>query len=318
MTGQVSRRHVALVATGRTRVARLAFVHVAAAPPGEAPNQQPPGTRPRRPRTRGSAWIRRSRPTSARCRNRRRGSASALSSRLPFPGIAPAHGKEGVTTDGSLLPSGAGPLRRHRRLSCRPTRGATSKPVLTVATTATSIGCAGRHARGPKETHSGGDFSPGWNSKRHWWTSPASAATSPLLLPDWPSSHPSWATQRCPSSSGAVASSTPSAALAAPGGPAVSTPTNSTALRSSPLAILGSDTVRNWKWLEFPRVTVQWGEPPVRVVERPSCERRQLVADYILDRIRELHAELERLGHRGALRDGCRRDRVARRRHAVA
>ena len=68
-----------------------------------------------------------------------------------------------------------------------------------------------------------------------------------------------------------------------------------------PVAILGSHKVRNWKRLEFPRVTVQWGEPfRFAVVEHPSSERRRLVADYILDPIRELHAELERPGHTAA------------------
>ncbi len=70
-----------------------------------------------------------------------------------------------------------------------------------------------------------------------------------------------------------------------------------------PVAILGSHQVRNWKRLQFPRVTVQYGEPfKFRVVEQPSREQQQEVADYILDRIREMHTELQRLGHRAALR----------------
>jgi 1-acyl-sn-glycerol-3-phosphate acyltransferase len=78
-----------------------------------------------------------------------------------------------------------------------------------------------------------------------------------------------------------------------------------------PVAILGSHQVRNWKRLQFPRVTVSYGRP-IRfdVVAEPTREQQQRAADLILDRIRELHSELARLGHRGSLR--------AARRHAVA
>jgi 1-acyl-sn-glycerol-3-phosphate acyltransferase len=70
-----------------------------------------------------------------------------------------------------------------------------------------------------------------------------------------------------------------------------------------PVAILGSYQVRNWKRLRFPRVTVSYGEPfRFEPVDAPSRERQQQVADYILERIRAQHAELSRLGHRGAIR----------------
>jgi 1-acyl-sn-glycerol-3-phosphate acyltransferase len=70
-----------------------------------------------------------------------------------------------------------------------------------------------------------------------------------------------------------------------------------------PVAILGSHQVRNWKRLQFPRVTVRYGEPfALRAIADPSRELQQQAADLILERIRELHGELERLGHRGALR----------------
>ena len=70
-----------------------------------------------------------------------------------------------------------------------------------------------------------------------------------------------------------------------------------------PVAILGSYQVRNWKRLQFPRVTVSYGEP-FRFEAEPNStrERHQEAADFILERIRELHGELERLGHRGALK----------------
>ena len=70
-----------------------------------------------------------------------------------------------------------------------------------------------------------------------------------------------------------------------------------------PVAILGSHQVRNWKRLHFPKVTVQYGDPfRFEVVKQSTREQQQEVADYILDRIRELHGELSRLGRRGALR----------------
>jgi 1-acyl-sn-glycerol-3-phosphate acyltransferase len=68
-----------------------------------------------------------------------------------------------------------------------------------------------------------------------------------------------------------------------------------------PVGILGSYQVRNWRRLQFPKVTVQYGEPfRFERVEDASREAQQEAADYIFDRIRELHGELERLGHKGA------------------
>jgi 1-acyl-sn-glycerol-3-phosphate acyltransferase len=68
-----------------------------------------------------------------------------------------------------------------------------------------------------------------------------------------------------------------------------------------PVAILGSYQVRNWRRLQFPKVTVQYGEPfRFEVVEHSSREQQQAAADYILERIQELHGELSRIGRRGA------------------
>jgi 1-acyl-sn-glycerol-3-phosphate acyltransferase len=70
-----------------------------------------------------------------------------------------------------------------------------------------------------------------------------------------------------------------------------------------PVAILGSYQVRNWKRLKFPKVTVQFGQPfRFAAVEQAGREEQQEVADYILERIQGLHAELVRLGPRGARR----------------
>jgi 1-acyl-sn-glycerol-3-phosphate acyltransferase len=78
-----------------------------------------------------------------------------------------------------------------------------------------------------------------------------------------------------------------------------------------PVAILGSHQVRNWKRMQFPKVTVSYGAPlRFEVVATPTREQQQEAADIILERIRALHGELERLGHRGSRR--------ATRPHAVA
>src|SRR3954451_14879344 len=58
-----------------------------------------------------------------------------------------------------------------------------------------------------------------------------------------------------------------------------------------PIAIYGSSRVRNWKRLQFPRVTVKYGEG-IRwePIEHPSREQQQDVADQILVEIRKLYA----------------------------
>jgi 1-acyl-sn-glycerol-3-phosphate acyltransferase len=78
-----------------------------------------------------------------------------------------------------------------------------------------------------------------------------------------------------------------------------------------PVAILGSYQVRNWKRLHFPKVTVQYGTPfRFSVVDRSTREQQQEAADFIFSRLRELHAELSRLGHRGASRAARERARA--------
>jgi 1-acyl-sn-glycerol-3-phosphate acyltransferase len=70
-----------------------------------------------------------------------------------------------------------------------------------------------------------------------------------------------------------------------------------------PVAILGSYQVRNWKRLRFPNVTVQFGKPfRFETVTSSTREQQQEAATYILERIRELHTELSRVGRRGARR----------------
>jgi 1-acyl-sn-glycerol-3-phosphate acyltransferase len=70
-----------------------------------------------------------------------------------------------------------------------------------------------------------------------------------------------------------------------------------------PIAIYGSSKVRNWKRLQFPKVTVQYGDA-IRwePVEDPTREQQQAVADQILLEIRALYAGLEQHGRKGVLR----------------
>jgi 1-acyl-sn-glycerol-3-phosphate acyltransferase len=70
-----------------------------------------------------------------------------------------------------------------------------------------------------------------------------------------------------------------------------------------PIAIFGSQRVRNWKRLQFPKVTIQYGEPMCwEAVENPTREQQQAVADLVLAEIRRLYAGLEQYGRRGIVR----------------
>ncbi len=66
-----------------------------------------------------------------------------------------------------------------------------------------------------------------------------------------------------------------------------------------PIAIYGSQRVRNWKKLQFPKVLVQYGEPlRFARVEQPTREQQQAAADEILTAIRALYADLEQHGEK--------------------
>ena len=81
-----------------------------------------------------------------------------------------------------------------------------------------------------------------------------------------------------------------------------------------PIAIYGSSRVRNWKRLQFPKVTVQYGEPICwERIQEPTREQQQAVADQVLLEIRNLYSGLEQHGRRGILRR-AREQRRARRR----
>jgi 1-acyl-sn-glycerol-3-phosphate acyltransferase len=81
-----------------------------------------------------------------------------------------------------------------------------------------------------------------------------------------------------------------------------------------PTAISGSQHARNWRRLQFPKVTVQYGDP-IRfdqVVEDPTREQAQAAAQIVFERIEKLYYALRREGRRHAVRQS-RAARAARR-----
>jgi 1-acyl-sn-glycerol-3-phosphate acyltransferase len=70
-----------------------------------------------------------------------------------------------------------------------------------------------------------------------------------------------------------------------------------------PIAIYGSSKVRNWKRLQFPKITVQYGDAICwEPIENPTREQQQAVADEVLKEIRRLYGGLEEHGRKGVLR----------------
>ena len=57
-----------------------------------------------------------------------------------------------------------------------------------------------------------------------------------------------------------------------------------------PTAIAGTERARNWKRLQFPKVTVQFGEP-IRFerVETPTREQSQAASEIVFEDVRTLH-----------------------------
>jgi len=63
----------------------------------------------------------------------------------------------------------------------------------------------------------------------------------------------------------------------------------------------------------LPKVTVHYGEPfKLEVVEHTTRDQQQEASDYILQRMKELHGELARLGHKQARRAARKRARARR------
>ncbi len=66
-----------------------------------------------------------------------------------------------------------------------------------------------------------------------------------------------------------------------------------------PTAIAGSEHARNWKRLQFPKVTLQYGKP-VRFekVENPTKEQAQAASEIVFEEVRRMHEALQRDGRR--------------------
>jgi len=85
-----------------------------------------------------------------------------------------------------------------------------------------------------------------------------------------------------------------------------------------PIAIHGSSRIRNWKRLQFPKTTVQYGDAMRwERIEHPTPEQQQAVADEILLQIRALYAGLDEYGRKGVLERVREQRRVERRSAAV-
>jgi 1-acyl-sn-glycerol-3-phosphate acyltransferase len=80
-----------------------------------------------------------------------------------------------------------------------------------------------------------------------------------------------------------------------------------------PIAIYGSSRIRNWKRLQFPKITIQYGDA-LRwdPIPDPTREQQQAVADEILIEIRRLYGGLEEHGRKGILRRIREQRRVER------
>jgi 1-acyl-sn-glycerol-3-phosphate acyltransferase len=70
-----------------------------------------------------------------------------------------------------------------------------------------------------------------------------------------------------------------------------------------PTAIAGSEKARNWRKLQFPKVTVQFGEPlRFEQVAEPSKEEAQRASEIVFERVKEMHSRLRSEGRRSAVR----------------
>jgi 1-acyl-sn-glycerol-3-phosphate acyltransferase len=70
-----------------------------------------------------------------------------------------------------------------------------------------------------------------------------------------------------------------------------------------PTAIAGTERVRNWKRLQFPKVTVQFGRAlRFERVEEPTRDQAQAASVVVFDRVKEMHSRLRSEGRRSAVR----------------
>lgn len=70
-----------------------------------------------------------------------------------------------------------------------------------------------------------------------------------------------------------------------------------------PTAIAGSQKARNWRRLQFPKVTIQYGDP-IRLerVEEPTKEQSEAAAQLVFDEVKRLYQALQHGGRRRAIR----------------
>ncbi len=70
-----------------------------------------------------------------------------------------------------------------------------------------------------------------------------------------------------------------------------------------PVAIHGSGSVRKWKKLSFPKVTVQYGEAiTFPVVEDPSREQQMEASSKVFDVVRQMYTDLDEVGRKAVRR----------------
>ena len=79
-----------------------------------------------------------------------------------------------------------------------------------------------------------------------------------------------------------------------------------------PTAIAGTERVRDWRRLQFPKVTVQFAEPlRFEAVAEPTREQSQAASELVFDRVKELHSRLQSEGRKGAVRAARQARRAA-------
>jgi 1-acyl-sn-glycerol-3-phosphate acyltransferase len=80
-----------------------------------------------------------------------------------------------------------------------------------------------------------------------------------------------------------------------------------------PTAIAGTEGVRNWKRLQFPKVTVQFTEPlRFERMDEPSRDQAQAASEVVFDRVKALHGRLKGEGRKSAVRAARQARRSAR------
>jgi 1-acyl-sn-glycerol-3-phosphate acyltransferase len=86
-----------------------------------------------------------------------------------------------------------------------------------------------------------------------------------------------------------------------------------------PTAIVGTERARNWKRLQFPKVTVQYGDPiRFEQVDEPTREQSQAAADVVFTEIKSLHGKLREADGRKKAIAAARSARRAARQAAEA